>query len=160
MASRFEQTTVGSPVGPLTLEARDGRLTGVRFGGAEPPCRPSSGVLAQAASELAEYFAGGRRSFTISLLRPPDTTPFRNRVWDAMLRIPFGATRTYGDLAKELGSSARAVGGACGHNALPIFIPCHRVVAAGGLGGYSGDWEQGRALSVKRVLLDLERAGS
>ncbi len=113
-------------------------------------------MLARAARELVEYFAGDRRAFTVPLGRPAGATPFQNRVWDALLSIPWGETRTYGQLARALGSSPRAVGGACHRNPLPLFIPCHRVVAQTGLGGYSGDWERGRALTIKQRLLDHE----
>ena len=85
----------------------------------------------------------------------PEGTAFQKRVYAAMQRIPFGGMRSYGELAAELGSAARAVGGACGSNPLPIVIPCHRVVAAGGgLGGFSG----GAGASTKTWLLHHEGA--
>jgi methylated-DNA-[protein]-cysteine S-methyltransferase len=87
----------------------------------------------------------------------PHGSAFQCRVWDALRAIPPGETRTYGDLAQLLGSSARAIGQANGANPIPIVIPCHRVVAAAGrLGGYSG----GEGAATKRVLLDLERRAS
>ncbi|GAB4252916.1 MULTISPECIES: methylated-DNA--[protein]-cysteine S-methyltransferase [Deferrisoma] len=145
-----------TPVGPLTLTAERGALVGIRFGAGGPPAAPSGTVLAQAARELEEYFGGGRKAFTVPLRFPPGSTAFRLRVWEALRRIPYGETRTYGDLARELGTSARAVGGACRHNPIPIVVPCHRVVARSGLGGYAGEWENGAAEAVKRRLLELE----
>ena len=84
----------------------------------------------------------------------PQGSPFETRVWAAMRQIPYGETRCYGDLADAVGSAARAVGRACGSNPIPIVIPCHRVLAKSGLGGYSG---QG-GLATKRRLLALEGA--
>src|SRR5690606_13127856 len=82
-------------------------------------------------------------------------TDFERRVWRAMIAIPQGRTQTYGEVARMLGSTPRAVGGACGANPIPLVIPCHRIVGAGGaLGGYSG----GRGAETKRFLLELEGA--
>lgn len=154
-----QRAIIPSPLGPLALEEESGELTRIRFLSTEPLSPPQRGVLREVARQIEEYFAGARREFSIPMKRPPEATPFRNRVWDAMLRIPYGETRTYGELATELGSSARAIGGACGRNPLPIVIPCHRVVARTGIGGYGGDWETGRALDIKAVLLELESRG-
>ena len=144
--------TIESPVGPLTITAADGVITAVDFGADGGP-RPNAGVLAEAARQLTEYFAGDRREFALPLA--PSGTPFRLRVWQAMQAIPYGQTRSYGDLARALDSAPRAVGGACGANPIPLVIPCHRVVSAGGaLGGFSG----GAGCDTKRQLLALERA--
>ena len=144
--------TVESPVGPLTITAEDGAITAVDFGGSAGPS-PNGGVLAEAARQLAAYFAGERREFALPLA--PSGTPFRLRVWAAMQAIPYGQTRSYGDLARALDSAPRAIGGACGANPIPLVIPCHRVVGAGGaLGGFSG----GAGCDTKRQLLALERA--
>ncbi len=85
-------------------------------------------------------------------------THHRVQVWEAMQRIAAGRTRTYGELAKELGSSPRAVGGACGANPLPLIVPCHRIVAAGDIGGFMGRREEGFERSIKRWLLEHEGA--
>lgn len=109
-------------------------------------------ALGQACVQLAEYFAGRRRAFELPLDLSGGTA-FQRRVWQETARIPFGETRTYGELARSLGAEGapRAVGQALGRNPLPIVIPCHRVVAAdGGLGGYTG------GLEIKRALLALE----
>ena len=143
--------SIESPVGPLTIAAEDGAITAVCFGGGGGP-RPNHGVLAEAASQLTAYFAGDLRDFTLPLA--PEGTSFRRRVWRAMQAIPYGETRSYGDLARALDSAPRAIGGACGANPIPLIIPCHRVVGAGGaLGGFSG----GAGCDTKRQLLALER---
>lgn len=128
-------------------------MTGLRFCGQEVPAQgPVSPVLAQAAAQLAEYFAGQRQSFTVPLA--PRGTPFQQEVWRALCAIPYGQTRSYGQLAAALGrpSAARAVGGACRRNPIWLMIPCHRVVgASGSLTGYAGGLER------KKALLALEQ---
>lgn len=142
-----------SPLGPILLEEDGGAVTGLRFCGQEVPAQgPVSPVLAQAAAQLAEYFAGQRQSFTIPLA--PRGTPFQQEVWRALCAIPYGQTRSYGQLAAALGrpSAARAVGGACRCNPIWLMIPCHRVVgASGSLTGYAGGLER------KKALLALEQ---
>jgi len=117
--------------------------------------RPARGAFERLVDrELREYFAGRRRAFTFPIR--PHGSPFQQRVWQALRRIPFGATRTYGEVAGEIGQprAARAVGMANHRNPIPVVIPCHRVVAAGGkLGGYGG------GLALKQRLLALEAAG-
>ncbi|MGA0060959.1 MAG: methylated-DNA--[protein]-cysteine S-methyltransferase [Planctomycetota bacterium] len=109
------------------------------------------GAFADARRELGEYFAGRRETFGFA--REQGGTPFQLSVWAELARVPYGATITYGELARRIGRphAFRAVGTANGRNALPIVVPCHRVVAADGLGGFGG------GLAVKRILLDLER---
>jgi methylated-DNA-[protein]-cysteine S-methyltransferase len=158
MPSRIAVIT--SPIGLIALESDGRALRGVRLQVREPVLSPADAVLRQAAREIEEYFAGRRRSFSVPLHRPTTASAFQHRVWDELERIPFGETRTYGEIARHLGTSPRALGGACARNALPLFIPCHRVVARTGLGGFSGDWETGRALDVKQVLLAHEAGGS
>ena len=107
-----------------------------------------------AGEQLAAYFSGGRAGFDL----PVDAcgTPFQRRVWQALTEIPYGSTSTYGEIARRLGRprAARAVGGANHRNPLPVVVPCHRVIGAGGsLTGYAG------GLRIKRFLLDLESAG-
>lgn len=131
--------TVPSPLGPLTITSAGGALTTLDWR-PDPTDGPAEGddpVLTEAARQLADYFAGRRTDFDLPLR--PAGTAFQQRVWDLMCRIPYGATMTYGAMARDLDSAARAVGGACGRNPLPIIIPCHRVVGGGGApGGYSG----------------------
>ena len=143
--------TVPSPVGRLTLVERDDRITDLRWHGAGQDETP---VLRAAAKQLAEYFAGTRQTFDLPLA--PQVSQEHQRFLDALLAIPYGETRTYGDLAKTLGMPAQAVGQACGANPIAILIPCHRVLATGGLGGYSGDG----GVETKVALLKLEGAAS
>lgn len=148
--------TVPSPLGPLRLFGIETGLTRLLFPGQAPmedAQARETPLLRRAALELEEYFARRRKRFTVPL--QPMGTAFQREVWDALLEIPYGQTVSYGDIAKKLGKpgAARAVGQANGANLLPIFIPCHRVVASdGSLGGYS------LGLEAKRVLLRLEGA--
>ncbi|WP_079132051.1 methylated-DNA--[protein]-cysteine S-methyltransferase [Streptomyces nanshensis] len=154
-------TVVDSPLGALTLVADGGALTGVYF---EDHLRgPSPGALGprdetgfdEARRQLAEYFAGERQRFDLPLA--PRGEPFRQRVWALLRQIPYGETRSYGLLARELGDPAlaQAVGSANGRNPLSVIVPCHRVVGAdGSLTGYAGGLER------KRFLLELEGAAS
>jgi methylated-DNA-[protein]-cysteine S-methyltransferase len=106
------------------------------------------------AEALARYFAGDPTALQ-GLPVAPAGTAFQQRVWGRLLHIPAGTTVSYGDLARELGTAARAVGGACRANPVPLVVPCHRVVAAHGLGGYSGE-RAGDWLEKKRWLLAHE----
>lgn len=142
--------TFDTPLGPLTVTAAGDALTAVDFA-AVPDGAPTP-LLIEARAQLAAYFAGTRREFALPLA--PAGTPFQRRVWAALAAIPYGETRTYGALARALASGPRAIGGACGRNPLPIVVPCHRVLASAGLGGYSG----GNGGTTKTALLRLEGA--
>lgn len=138
---------VDSPVGALCLAAEGEALVGLwmvgqRFFGEPygvlPPCGEPDGVLAETVAWLDAYWAG-QMPAPSALRLAPQGTPFRQRVWRALAAIPYGETRSYGELAAALGSSPRAVGGAVGHNPICLIIPCHRVTGAGGvLTGYAG----------------------
>lgn len=113
------------------------------------------GVLRETGRQLDEYLRGRRRSFDIPLLMVG--TDFQKRVWSALMKIPYGSTSTYGQIAEDIGRPgvARAIGNACGANPIGIIVPCHRIIGAGGeLVGYGG------GLSVKRRLLELEQGGT
>ena len=142
--------TVGSPLGPLTVETANGAVTAIRFsGGASDAPEP---VAREAAGQLEAFFQGSRRSFDLPLA--PAGTDFQKAVWTALAQIPYGETVTYGELAARIGrpGAARAVGRACGANPIPVILPCHRVVGKNGaLTGYAGGLER------KRLLLALER---
>ena len=148
--------SVETPSGLVTISEAEGaivRVTWTSRPGAGDASPDSSPLLARAASQLAAYFAGELRDFNLPLR--PAGSAFQRAVWDQMLRIPYGETRSYGDLAAATGGVARAVGSACGANPIPIFIPCHRVLAADReLGGFSG----GRGRETKAQLLTLEGA--
>lgn len=145
--------TLDTPTGPVTLTEEDGAIVGVTWGKAAAGGEDAGALLEEAAGQLRDYFAGERQTFQLPL--QPRGTEFHRAVWREMLAIPYGATRSYGDLAKATGAVARAVGTACGANPIPIFIPCHRVLAADRqLGGFSG----GRGPETKAFLLTLEGA--
>ena len=145
--------TLALPAEPrAAIEARLGRLLGLR---GAPSFGVDRTVHRAALAQLAEYFAGRRRCYDLPLHRRG--TPFQLAVWDAVAGIPYGETRSYGELARALGrpAASRAVGAANGANPLPIVIPCHRVVGASGrLTGYAG------GLTTKRRLLELERGSA
>ncbi|MBU8536914.1 methylated-DNA--[protein]-cysteine S-methyltransferase [Falsiroseomonas tokyonensis] len=144
------QITCLTPIGEVTISAEDGAIVALDWGrGRDQEPTP---LLREAVTQLQDYFDGLRTGFDLPLA--PFGSVFQQRVWAALRAIPPGETRSYGDLAQLLKSSARAIGQANGANPIPILIPCHRVVASGGrLGGYSG----GEGPATKRVLLDLER---
>lgn len=160
------QTSVLSAAVPggLGLAVDDaGRVRRIRFqteegelareiAGSGTPCVFDDRPSARLREQLTAWFAGERTSFELEL--DPRGTPFQQRVWQALADIPFGATRTYGDIARALGSpgASRAVGQANNRNPLPIVVPCHRVIGASGkLVGFGG------GLDAKRVLIDFER---
>lgn len=142
---------LGSPVGSLIVSEAGGRIVRLTWGKAEVVQRTD--LLAEAARQLGAYFAGALRAFDLPLA--PAGTAFQQEVYRTMAEIPYGETRSYGDIARDLGSVARAVGQACGSNPIPIVIPCHRVLAAGGaIGGFSG----AGGARTKRALLSHEGA--
>lgn len=147
---------VRSPIGVILLQSDARAITAVRIeADMTPPRRQGrpAPLLAEAAAQLQAYFAGKLTRFDLPLA--PAGNDFQKKAWAAIARIPFGETRSYGEVAFELGSGPRAVGGACARNPIPLFIPCHRILGAhGALGGYSG----GKGLSTKRFLLELEGA--
>jgi methylated-DNA-[protein]-cysteine S-methyltransferase len=141
-----------TPMGAVGVSWRDDVLTRVDL---EPvgATDVDAGLPLDVKEQLDAYFRDGFKSFDLRLeLRG---TPFQRRVWDALRSIPPGQTITYGELARRLGSSPRAVGGACRANPCPIVVPCHRVVGVSGLGGFAGD-TSGRRLELKRWLLRHE----
>jgi methylated-DNA-[protein]-cysteine S-methyltransferase len=151
-------TDVDSPIGRLTLVGEDGALVGLyleqhRRRPAPEWFGPDVGSgFEDLTAQLQEYFAGVRTDFELAIR--PRGTGFERRVWDAVARIPYGRTRSYGDLARDLGDPglAQAVGAANARNPVCIVVPCHRVVGAdGSLTGYAGGLER------KRFLLDLEQ---
>jgi methylated-DNA-[protein]-cysteine S-methyltransferase len=141
-----------SPLGPLTLLGRSGRLSALLF---RAPAVDEPGAFKAARRQLGEYFAGVRQGFELDL--DLAGSPFQLAVWDRLVRIPYGTTVSYTELAERVGrpGSVRAVGGAVARTPVPIVVPCHRVIGAdGSLTGYGGGLER------KAALQDLERRGS
>ncbi len=141
-----------TPLGRITLASDGNALTQLVFGAADlSGTNKSTALTNRASTEILEYLAGKRTSFDLPL--NPRGTDFQHSVWKALRSIPYGQTRTYGEVAAMIGNSrsGRAVGGANNKNPLPILIPCHRVIGVNGnLVGYAA------GLHIKRFLLDLE----
>lgn len=141
--------SLDSPVGPLTVTEQDGALVALDWRGVAGG--KTSPLLEETKRQLDAYFAGSLEAFDLPVA--PAGTAHQRKVWQAMQKIPVGNYLTYGELSAAVGSSPRAVGTACGRNPIPIIIPCHRVLAAGGqIGGYSGNG----GTATKRYLLSLE----
>jgi methylated-DNA-[protein]-cysteine S-methyltransferase len=148
-----------APFATLGITATDTHVTGIRF--LDPSVRakapPRNTIAFLACVQIQSYLDDPRFRFDLPL--KIGGTHHRLAVWEAMQRIPAGKTRTYGELAAELGSSARAVGGACGANPIPVVVPCHRVIAAGGdIGGFMGARGECFERGIKRWLLEHEGA--
>jgi methylated-DNA-[protein]-cysteine S-methyltransferase len=150
-------TTLASPIGELLLLGDGSSLRGLYMQEGRKPMaladgwEPAADAFADVSAQLAEYFAGERTSFDVTVAM--DGTPFQGRVWRALRDIGYGETVSYGELARRVGSpaAARAVGLANGCNPISVIVPCHRVIGANGtLTGYGGGIER------KRVLLELE----
>jgi methylated-DNA-[protein]-cysteine S-methyltransferase len=142
------QLSLHTPIGDVTLAEEDGAIVALDWGWGRDQCHSS--LLDRAGEQLHAYFDGELKQFDLPLA--PAGTPYRRAVWDALCDIPYGETRSYQDIAARAGGSARSVGQANGRNPIPLIIPCHRVVAATHIGGYSG----GDGLPTKRWLLALE----
>lgn len=148
-----------TPVGILEIEENGSGITKVHFSSEEErnslkekPELKETALIKKAAKQLKEYFAGKRKLFELPL--EPEGTEFQKKVWDALLKIPYGETRSYGQIAEQIGNkkASRAVGMANNKNPIAIIVPCHRVVGANGsLTGYAG------GLNIKDILLNLEK---
>ena len=147
---------INTPIGRIGLRLEGDRLVELdpwlEETVAERP--PQSAAARRVVAAVQAFLADPRAALDVSL--EARGTPFQQRVWAAMQAIPPGETRSYGELARELGSSPRAVGGACRANPIPLLIPCHRVVSAAGIGGFAGETGEGVKLALKRRLLALE----
>jgi methylated-DNA-[protein]-cysteine S-methyltransferase len=153
-------TRMDSPIGELLLVGDGRALHGLHMqegrtaASVNPEWRPADEPFADVRRQLSEYFDGERDEFDVPLAMTG--TPFQRRVWQALQRIPYGETTTYGELARRLGrpSASRAVGLANGRNPIAVIVPCHRVIGSdGSLTGYGGGVER------KRLLLELEATG-
>lgn len=129
----MQTSSLLTPVGPLFVSEDAGQVVRLAWQGAETE---TTDLLDEAVRQLGAYFAGRLKSFDLPMR--VGGSVFQQKVCAAMQAIPFGETMQYGDIARELGSASQPVGNACGANPLPVLIPCHRVLAANGLGGFSG----------------------
>jgi methylated-DNA-[protein]-cysteine S-methyltransferase len=152
-AHGLPQLSLHTPIGSLTVSEEDGAVVALDWGWGRD--QTETDTLLRARAELHAYFDGALDRFTVPV--NPAGTPYRRRVWQALQDIPYGATRSYAEIARVAGGAPRSVGQANARNPIPIIIPCHRVLASDGIGGYSG----GDGLDTKRYLLALEtHAGS
>lgn len=150
--SKTLRAGMDSPVGPLTIVVENDAVVALDW--VRPQRDDDHPVLRAALDQLTAYFAGTRQVFDLPMA--PHVSAFQKTFGQALCAIPYGETRTYGDLAKHMNRPAQAIGQACGANPIAILIPCHRVLAANGLGGYSG----AGGVETKVKLLQLEGAGS
>lgn len=143
---------IASPVGVIKISSDGEYITNIDFSAQKPDVTSDDlPLLIQAEKELAEYFEGKRIDFTLPI--KAKGTAFQKQVWNAISQIPYGKTISYKNIAESLGKpkACRAVGNACGANPVPVIIPCHRVLAVSGEGGYTG------GMAIKRYLLELEK---
>ena len=129
----YASSLPNSPLGPISVVVQDGAVVRLEWSLVDGV---SDAVATEAISQLAQYFAGERQVFDLPL--GPQVSDFQEKFGAALCAIPFGETRTYGELAREMGVPAQAIGQACGANPIPIIIPCHCVLVAKTLGGFSG----------------------
>lgn len=144
------QKSLHTPLGDMTLTQDSDAIVSLDWGTGRD--QSDSPLLSKAIAQLHAYFDGDRTHFDLPLA--PPVSPFTLKVLREMQHIPYGETRSYAQLARALKTAPRAIGGACGRNPIPIIIPCHRVLSASGMGGYSGEG----GLETKRALLTLEGA--
>ncbi len=152
---KIYSAVVSTPIGNLGLCVNQDGITQINFirGDCEPFVDGANPLVSRAINELEHYFSGQLKHFQTPFL--PSGTSFQQKAWQALLSIPYGKTVTYGELANKLKTSPRAIGNACRANPLLILVPCHRVLGANSLGGYSGQ-TRGEQLAIKRWLLELE----
>jgi methylated-DNA-[protein]-cysteine S-methyltransferase len=153
--ARAYQAVLSAPFGHVGIRTRDRCLVGVDYLDASiAPLAPRDALAREACAQIEAYLADAKHRFDLPYVL--EGSEFQRAVWCAIGAIGCGTTRTYGELALELGNAARAVGGACGSNPVPLIVPCHRVVAAGGkIGGFMHSRATG-PLSIKRWLLQHE----
>ena len=148
------QAVIATPLGRIGIRMAGDVISTLDYLAADAPDQPpTDAATAAVVTQLKAYFHNARYQFTVPLA--PSGTAFQQRVWAALQAIPAGTVLTYGDLAQKLDTAARAIGGACRANPIPILIPCHRVVGRQGLGGYTGALT-GDPLGIKRWLLRHE----
>jgi len=149
------QAVVTAPGFALGVECSKDEITGIHFLPPQAELKPTGLLTKETVRQLRAWLKDPKFEFSLPLR--PAGTPFQRRVWSAIAAIPMGSTRSYGELAHDIASGPRAVGGACGANPYPVVVPCHRVLAAnGGLGGFGRD-RDGLLLDIKRWLLAHEQ---
>ena len=149
------QAIIDSPLGKLKLIANDTHLLQLTYVPPTTKLKPaSSSLLKKVQSQLQAYFTGKLSNFDLPI--DLQGTPFQKKVWQALAKIPYGKTLSYSELAKILKTGPRAIGNACRTNPIPVIIPCHRILAKNGLGGYSGK-TTGNFLKIKEWLLKHEQ---
>ena len=147
---------INSPIGRLGIVVEDERLAAIRFLDRRAALVPPDGEMAaRVVQQIQGYFNDA--NFRFDLVCKLQGTDFQKSIWSRLAKLKQGQTVFYGDIARELGTSPRAVGNACRANPIPIVVPCHRVLSKAGIGGYDGDWETGK-VSIKHWLLAHEGA--
>ena len=149
------QASIRAPFAHLGIRMIDNKLAAIDFIDSETEIKPADNTTVNVCRQIRRYLddPGVNQRFDIKCAF--SATPFQQKVWSALKKIPPGKVVTYGELAKKLGTSARAVGNACRQNPVPVVIPCHRVVSASGIGGYAGE-TGGDLLKIKSWLLQHE----
>lgn len=151
------QALVETPIGKIAIFNTNEQLTRIDLYADSFPYQVANAnaLTEEIISQINGYFQGKQISFDLPICS--QGTDFQKKVWQQLQQIPYGNSLSYGELAKKIASSARAIGGACRHNPIPIVIPCHRIVAANGIGGYSGQWRLGQKVDTKQWLLTHEK---
>jgi len=152
-SSLNDTSVIDSPFGRLKLIAQNNQLEKIELNSPDQLSSSKNQSLQKVEQQLNSYFKTSDFTFELTVL--PQGTDFQNRVWNALKSIPVSEVWTYGQLAKKLNTSARAVGNACRNNPTPIIVPCHRIVSATGLGGFAGKTE-GILSDIKRQMLRHE----
>ena len=152
---RNYQASIKTPFAHLGLRFRDNQLTAIDFIESDKEIKPCNKTAASVCNQIIRYIESPQADTAFEIICSLQGTPFQKKVWNELKQIPPGKVVTYGQLAKKLGTSARAVGNACRKNPIPLVIPCHRVVSTNGIGGYAGH-TQGGLLQVKSWLLQHE----
>jgi methylated-DNA-[protein]-cysteine S-methyltransferase len=151
------QASLKTPFAHLAIRLEKGRLAAIDFIDADDEIRAASESALAVCDQIRCYLDNPKQAYRFTIPCMIEGTPFQKKVWNELVKIPAGKVVSYGALAQKLGTSARAVGNACRKNPVPVVIPCHRVVSATGIGGYSGD-TSGALLDIKRWLLEHEGA--
>ena len=149
------QASIKTPFAHLGISMVDNRLAAIDFIESSREIKPADDAAANICNQIRRYLDTPEANQCLDISCSFSATPFQNKVWSALKKIPCGKVVTYGELAKKLGTSARAVGNACRQNPVPVVVPCHRVVSASGIGGYAGD-TGGDLLKIKSWLLQHE----